>query len=62
MRNFEGNSGVEKRGIIHLSKDDLIEAGYETTKKLWSQEEDKMLLKLVDEDKIPWKKIKQHIP
>jgi hypothetical protein len=55
MRSFEGNLMIEKKGIIELSKDDLIDAGYETTKKLWSQEEDKMLLKLIDEDKIPWK-------
>jgi hypothetical protein len=44
MISFEGNSMTEKKGIIELSKDDLIDAGYETTKKLWSQEEDKMLL------------------
>ncbi len=46
---------TEKKGLIDLSKDDLIDAGYETTKKLWGQDEDKMLLKLIDQDKVPWK-------
>lgn len=55
MISFEGNSITDTKGLIDLSKDDLIDAGYETTKKLWSQEEDKMLIKLIDEDKIAWK-------
>ncbi len=55
MGTFAGNLEIEKKGIIDLSVKDLIDAGYETTKKLWSQEEDRMLLKLIDEDKTPWK-------
>ncbi len=38
LKGFEGNLSIEKKGLIDLSKDDLIDAGYETTKKLWSQE------------------------
>lgn len=37
MRNEEGKND-EKKGLIELSRDDLIDAGYETTKKLWSQD------------------------
>lgn len=40
LNSFERNFITEKRGLIDLSKGDLMDAGYETTKKLWSQEED----------------------
>lgn len=37
MRNGEGKND-EKKVLIELSRDDLIDAGYEITKKLWSQD------------------------
>jgi hypothetical protein len=40
---------------LELSEQELLAAGYERKKRVWTAEEDQMLLELVGTQNIPWK-------
>lgn len=47
---------------MDLSKDDLLNAGYEVKKKSWSEEEDKLLMKVCYREDLNWEQIAKLIP
>lgn len=47
-------SKTNEEGVLELTKQDLLEAGYDITKKPWSEEEDSLLRTLRDKKCLDW--------
>jgi hypothetical protein len=58
VKNENPNELVEK---IVLTREDLEKAGYEVNKKVWTEEEDKLLVFLREKKKMDWIQISKKI-
>ena len=47
---------------VELTREDLLEAGYEKKKRVWSAEEDELLLELVSNRGVSWRDIETYMP
>ena len=55
LNTFSQNSTSHEKIKVNLTIDELKEAGYDNSKRLWSEEEDKILVKLAQKTTLSWK-------
>lgn len=55
-------TSIEAVEEIILTREDLEKAGYEVNKKVWTEEEDKLLVFLREKKKMDWVQISKKIP
>lgn len=63
MNALSGNSKneVEQR-LIQVTEEDLVEEGYEQSKKAWTEEEDLLLMRLCSKPNAFFDEVAQHLP